>query len=94
MSNVIFPPLQAAKSGKLEELQKVLQNFSDDDINKSINGHDRYNYSALHHAARSGNVNTVKLLIARGAGKIMISPFILFVCLRLLMNYIKTVLFS
>ena len=61
--------MQAAKSGKVEDLQRALQKLSSDEVKKSINGYDRYNYSALHHAARSGNVPIVKLLIAHGAGE-------------------------
>ncbi|XP_072182002.1 uncharacterized protein [Diadema setosum] len=59
--------VQTARSGELENLQTLLNELDDDNAYKEINEHDGKNYSALHYAAHSDNVEMVRLLVNRGA---------------------------
>ena len=43
-----------------------------DELKKSINKHDRNNFSVLHYASQSGNTAVVNLLLEKGAGEILI----------------------
>ncbi|XP_072178739.1 uncharacterized protein [Diadema setosum] len=59
--------VQIARSGQLANLQALLNELDDNDVNNEINEHDGKNYSALHYAAQSDNVEMVRLLVNRGA---------------------------
>ncbi|XP_797279.4 transient receptor potential cation channel subfamily A member 1 homolog [Strongylocentrotus purpuratus] len=58
---------KAVKSGDVDKLRKLLKSVGPDDVVDLINEHDGKNYSALHYAAASNNVTTVKLLLKYGA---------------------------
>ncbi|XP_071487222.1 transient receptor potential cation channel subfamily A member 1-like [Diadema antillarum] len=58
--------VQLASAGQLVKLKAQLDELDKDDVNRKINEHDGENYSALHYAAESDNVEMVRLLVNRG----------------------------
>ncbi|XP_063963704.1 transient receptor potential cation channel subfamily A member 1 homolog [Lytechinus pictus] len=58
---------QVARTGQLAELQQLLKDMDPDDQVNSVLEHDAKNYSALHYAAQTDNLEMVKLLVQHGA---------------------------
>ncbi|WP_051359856.1 ankyrin repeat domain-containing protein [Adhaeribacter aquaticus] len=55
-------PIEAVKSGNLEEVKSLLDNEPD-----IVNTKDNKGYTLLHLAAQEGNGDLIKLLLERGA---------------------------
>jgi ankyrin repeat protein len=60
---------QCARDGNVDNMRRILDQLSPNQIKRRINQHDEDILSPLHYASRYNHINIVKLLVERGASK-------------------------